>query len=822
MQSSVPDASDKSPGRSSVSRTDRWLGALLPGGSRSRQVRLLVAVVLAAAAAGLQWCIQPWAGPRIPFLFFIPAIVIAAVTIGRAHALFVLATGVVNAAYLLEPAATIAVHAPADRFAILVFAAVSLLVIGISGRLRVISQLALDAQRRLRLVQESVGVGLFEIDLATRTLSASPGLRDLLDVPMGAPDAVMADFLLGIYAIPPDANPSRPLHREHEHRISCPDGTVRWTLSKVDVEFDDGKPRWLRGAVIDISERKRLDLALRAARDHLEQQVDDLQRLHDLSGHLLELPDLRSELTAILRALAAFHGCRKGVVALVDPGGTHLSVCASLGLPDEQLLELSNAHPFDGIGGAVLATKARSIVADTQTDAHAAGYRSIARACGFRALCSTPLLTLDGAAIGVITLYFDVPRVPDARETRLGDICARKAAVYVERALARASVEAEQQRFELVLEASAVPFNVLTPVRDEAGQVIDFRWDYVNAAAAKTLRRAAADLVNRPVTDEYPDCWRIPGLFEHLTAVADHAQVREFELAVDLSGASVWFHVIASPLPGAVAVWYADVTEHRRQELALQEADRRKDEFLAVLAHELRNPLAPIRQATAVAKAGHASPSQQRWSLDVIERQVRHMALLLDDLLDVSRITRGILQLRLVPTDLAGIVDAAVETVRPLIESRQHRLTVTLPPYPLQVTVDSLRLAQVLSNLLANAAKYTDTHGAIRIEVSHTDHELAISVIDTGVGLAAEDLQRVFQMFAQVGSAADRSQGGWASAWPSPGGWWSSTAARSRRRAKGPIAVRASPSVSRASPLSCRCRKSRCRPTTAPTVRATC
>ncbi len=144
------------------------------------------------------------------------------------------------------------------------------------------------------------------------------------------------------------------------------------------------------------------------------------------------------------------------------------------------------------------------------------------------------------------------------------------------------------------------------------------------------------------------------------------------------------------------------------------EADRRKDEFLATLAHELRNPLAPIRQAATIARNVNATDAQKRWSSNVIERQVQHMSLLLDDLLDVSRITHGTLQLRKQHTDLQSIVSAAVETARPLIDERKHQLILEVPD-DLQMICDPLRLAQVLSNLLTNAAKYTNLEGTIRV-----------------------------------------------------------------------------------------------------------
>lgn len=203
-----------------------------------------------------------------------------------------------------------------------------------------------------------------------------------------------------------------------------------------------------------------------------------------------------------------------------------------------------------------------------------------------------------------------------------------------------------------------------------------------------------------------------------------------------------------------------EIASRERAEAALREADRRKDEFLATLAHELRNPLAPIRQAALISQSTTATEAQKRWSHDVISRQVQHMSLLLDDLLDVSRITRGTLELRRQPTELAAIVEAAVETARPAIDAKRHELVVDIPSAAVRFSADPLRLAQVLSNLLTNAAKYTDPEGQIRVGAGVSEATLTVSVTDSGIGIPPEDIAGVFAMFSQVKSTQDRSEGG--------------------------------------------------------------
>ncbi len=200
--------------------------------------------------------------------------------------------------------------------------------------------------------------------------------------------------------------------------------------------------------------------------------------------------------------------------------------------------------------------------------------------------------------------------------------------------------------------------------------------------------------------------------------------------------------------------------ENARLVESLRDADRRKDEFLATLAHELRNPLAPLRNGLQVMKlaAGNAEAVEQARSL--MERQMAVMVRLIDDLLDVSRITRGKLPLRRERVDLASVVQSAVEGSRPLIETSAHRLTVSLPPEPIYLDADPTRLAQVFANLLTNAAKYTDKAGHIWLTAGRHEGEVVVSVRDTGIGIAAEHLPRLFEMFSQVAPALERSQGG--------------------------------------------------------------
>jgi signal transduction histidine kinase/ActR/RegA family two-component response regulator len=204
----------------------------------------------------------------------------------------------------------------------------------------------------------------------------------------------------------------------------------------------------------------------------------------------------------------------------------------------------------------------------------------------------------------------------------------------------------------------------------------------------------------------------------------------------------------------------AHLTELARQAEALRDADRRKDEFLAMLAHELRNPLAPIRNGLQILNLAEGNRNLQARTREMIDRQVNHLGRLVDDLLDVSRITRGKVELRRERVDLRDVISRAVETIRPLIDSRQHTLTISTPDYPVWVWADLTRMTQVIGNLLNNSAKYSPSEGTIRLCLEEDGAEAVIHVCDSGVGIPKDMLPRVFELFTQIDRTLDRSQGG--------------------------------------------------------------
>ncbi len=239
----------------------------------------------------------------------------------------------------------------------------------------------------------------------------------------------------------------------------------------------------------------------------------------------------------------------------------------------------------------------------------------------------------------------------------------------------------------------------------------------------------------------------------------------EFRFRGD-DGADSWLLVSAVPLrtatgeaTGAIVV-VQDITAHKRTNEALQAADRRKDEFIATLAHELRNPLAAIRNAAMVLQKRGATDADSQRMPEVIDRQLQHMSRLLEDLLDVSRLAHDKLTLRRQRLELAEIVRMAIETCRPQLDGAGHELTVALTDAPLHVDADPVRLAQVFANLISNAAKYTRAPGHLRIVAERRGDEVVVSVKDDGVGIPAEMLPHLFELFSQGERVSERAQGG--------------------------------------------------------------
>jgi PAS domain S-box-containing protein len=325
-------------------------------------------------------------------------------------------------------------------------------------------------------------------------------------------------------------------------------------------------------------------------------------------------------------------------------------------------------------------------------------------------------------------------------------------------------LEAKEERYRALFESIDEGFCVVKLLRDASGRVYDYRFEEANEAFA--MHTGLVDAIGKTIREMVPD--HDAHWFELYGRVADTGEATRF--VREAKAMKRWFDVYATRLAGPgsdlVAILFSDITQRlvteqdlRRLNEELAQANRRKTEFLATLAHELRNPLAPLSNGLHLMRMASTKPEVLEKTRQMMERQIQHMVHLVDDLLDVARISTGKVELRRQRTDLKEIVATAVETSASLIDAGGHKLNVEVPSEPLPMDADPTRIAQVVSNLLNNAAKYTPPGGRISLKVRVEGQEAVLGVTDTGVGIAADAIDKVFEMFAQVPTAG-KPQGG--------------------------------------------------------------
>ncbi len=293
----------------------------------------------------------------------------------------------------------------------------------------------------------------------------------------------------------------------------------------------------------------------------------------------------------------------------------------------------------------------------------------------------------------------------------------------------------------------------------------DYKFLYANKALMDLYGLKEEEYVGRSFRDVgYPE-WHARMHEHEIDEVVRTGKPLRGKIPFQSKGGGGIYDYIFMPVFGpdgqveAIAGTTRDVTAQERSAEALKEADKRKDEFLAVLAHELRNPLAPLRSGVELLSQ---DPEIEvvRQAHDIMARQIEHMVHLVDDLMDLSRVNRGAIELRKGPLQLRSVLDTALQTVQPLIVERKHRIQVEYAPTPINLIGDSTRLAQIFSNLLNNAAKYTEPGGDITVRVRRTESDAIITITDTGIGIDPEDQHKVFEMFAQVDRKSERAKGG--------------------------------------------------------------
>jgi PAS domain S-box-containing protein len=617
-------------------------------------------------------------------------------------------------------------------------------------------QALLASQERLALALDTAEIYSWDVDVQSGAVWRSSNHPDVLGFALPADSAGSIARVHREDVAAMKAAYERALAGEAtfdvEYRIVSPDGRhAVWTRSTgVLVRGAEGAPARLAGVTQNIDERKRAEheRACSAANARFLNRLDlDIAPLSSDAELVAQATRSLGEYLKAGRCYLAEMQADGGLAIRGDwarPGLARLGQAHPLGqwIPPGWRGMFDAGHPI-----AVQDSRAEPILSDVRD-----GLRNMDAS----AFILMPLGNPTGWEASLAVTHAE-PRQWHADEVRLVRDVAIRVWPAVKRARAEAALRESEQRFRTVADSSPVMIwvtdaNARLEFLNRTGleffgltdeQLPSFDW---NSVVHPGDREAFAPAFNAAIVQGEP--------FHGRTRVRRH------------DGQWRWIEPRGNPrrdpagrLTGAIGS-APDITEIYESREALKEADRRKDEFLATLSHELRNPLAPLRHGLEIMRLADGNQHAVEQARSMMERQLGHMVTLVDDLLDLSRISRGQIKIQKERTELAAIIMSARETSEPVIRQSNHTLTVSLPPEPIYVEADKVRLAQALGNLLNNAAKYTEPGGQIAVEAVQEDGEVRISIKDTGVGIPGHMLARVFDMFTQIEDSIERAQGG--------------------------------------------------------------
>ena len=486
-------------------------------------------------------------------------------------------------------------------------------------------------------------------------------------------------------------------------------------------------------------------------------EIDDWKAMHDLSRVLLQPGPLEQKLHDALSVVCRFHKSDRSVISVLNPQTGKLDVRASLGMPAGALAGLNGVTPGQGACGRAYVQQTRFVVPQFDKEPCLAVYHSWAIEFSIQSVYSTPFFDSAKTVSGVLSLYFDAPHQPSEREMQLTDACAGTIALFLGKARIEETTAYNTLRYSTLAQTLSAIVWRYDPLSDRFFDV--HGWEaFTGLSSSQNTSQAWRKALHPDDRKMVAQAWD--------AASETVSPYRCFHRLRHHDGTYRHVRTIATPIvntSGKVIDWVGnceDVTaEHIAREM-LAEANRRKDGFLAVLSHELRNPLAAVKTAATLLAKPEIGSSRMVHIGQVIDRQVGHMSRLVEDLLDVSRIEQGLIVLDKTAVDLTEIATIAVEQAMPMVEAKNHKLEVDAHAGPYLVEGDRTRLIQIVANLLNNATRYTPDNGQITLSLNTIGKTCCLTVTDNGLGIDPEIAPTLFDLYMQAGRSADRSGSG--------------------------------------------------------------
>ena len=479
--------------------------------------------------------------------------------------------------------------------------------------------------------------------------------------------------------------------------------------------------------------------------------------LHELSTILLQPGEIDSKLRQVLLTLSDFHGATSAVLSLYDAATGTLSVRSSVGMAEDALAGLNGIRPGDGACGRAFESRQRYIAEEFGKEPCLQPYLAWAGLHCVGAVYASPFFNAKNETMGALSLYFDRARRPSERELQLADMCAGTVALFLDREAAMDTLAQSESRYRALTQTLSAIVWRCQP--DGLGFQDIGGWEKFTGQTAG--ESAGYGWVAAIHPDDRPDM-----LKRWEAANALQINYKCFYRLRHHDGHFRRVRTVAVPVldkTGGICEWIGnceDITLEVEAQEALKTQHRQKDEFLAVLSHELRNPLSAAMMASQLLAAPRLAEGRAAQLGQVISRQMAHMSRLVEDLLDVTRITQRLVVLKADRVDMADVVQRAVEQINPMLMAKKQALTVNFPALPCLVTGDRTRLVQVVANLISNAARYTPDAGSISVHLTAGAHEVELKVVDNGIGLDQEIMPNLFDLYVQAARSTDRKNGG--------------------------------------------------------------